>query len=90
MGYLIKTDPDPWRSKGQVSVVENDTITCSHCNRLVKLVLGDVAPGREAFEQNAKDVAWCRNCNGFICNPCRKFSCDPVEEKLGRWEKQNR
>jgi hypothetical protein len=89
MGYLIQTDPDPQRSKGQVSVVENDTFTCIHCSRIVKLVYGDPKPGREAFEVNVKDVTWCTKCMAPICNPCRRFSCDPIEKKLGRYEKKH-
>jgi hypothetical protein len=88
LGYLTISDPDPWRSRGQVSLIEHDTFTCAHCSVLVKLVLNkDVQPHRARFEVNAKQVAACRRCSQFICDPCRNFSCDPIEEKLGRYEK---
>lgn len=88
MGYLIKTDPDPWRSRGQVSLLEHDTYTCGHCGRVVKLVYGDPAPARAAFEVNVREVSGCRKCGKFVCNPCRNFGCDPIEEKLKRAEKR--
>lgn len=87
MGYLRIDDPDPWRSRGQVSVIEADTLTCGHCNAVVKLVLGDVRPERAAFEVNAKSVSACRRCGRFVCNPCRRFGCDPIEAKLERLER---
>lgn len=87
-GYLRVTDPDPWRSRGQVSVLEADTFTCAHCSRIVELVIKkDVRPERACFEVDVKEVTACRRCGLFLCDPCRNGTCDPVEEKLGRWEK---
>ena len=88
MGYLIAEDPDPWRSRGQVSVMEHDTLTCGHCGRVVKLVINkDVRPERAAFELDAKSVSGCRRCGQFVCDPCRRFGCDPIEAKLERLER---
>ena len=90
MGYLIVTDPDPQRSKGQKSVLENDTFCCKHCGRIVKLIYGDPRPSRVAFEQNVKHVNFCRKCHAPVCAPCTALPCDPVEKKLERLEKDGR
>lgn len=87
MGYLLFNDPDPWRSKGQVSVVENDTFTCCHCGRIVRLVHGDPKPGRELHQQNVKNVYACRKCNAPVCTLCSIKPCDPLEEKMKRLER---
>jgi hypothetical protein len=89
MGYLRIDDPDPWRSRGDVSVIEADTLSCGHCSRVVRLVIKkDVRPERSAFEVDARAVSGCRRCGQFVCDPCRAFGCDPIEEKLARHEKR--
>jgi hypothetical protein len=88
MGYLRIDDPDPWRSRGQVSVLEQDTFTCVHCGHIVKLVLKPrINRPLTCNEVDAKNVSWCSRCNDYICDPCRATPCDPMQAKLDRWEK---
>ncbi len=95
MGYATLFDPDPQRSKGQVSLIENDTTICAHCGRLQKLIYGDPLPWRVGFDQNVKSVNVCKKCvvpgkafSGVVCAFCTQFACDPVEKKLERLERQ--
>ena len=97
MGYAVFKDPDPWRSKGQLSVVENDTATCCHCGRIVKLVHDDPKPWRLLWEQNVKKVLVCRKCIGpggarsaIVCAECSAKPCDPMERKLQKIENASR
>lgn len=97
MGYAIATDPDPWRSRGQLSVVENDTATCCHCSRIIKLVFGDPKPGRVLWEQNVKKVLVCRRCIGpggarsaIVCAECSTKECNPIERQLDKMERATR
>ena len=94
MGYAVFKDPDPWRSKGQVSVVENDTATCCHCNRIIKLVHSDPKLGRLLWEQNVKKVLVCRKCigssgakNAIVCALCSTRPCNPMERQLDKMER---
>jgi hypothetical protein len=89
VGYGIIFDPDPQRSKGQVSIFEFDTKTCAHCGRIIRLVHGDPSP-LNIFEQNVKRVVFCTKCDAPVCTICKGLRCDPVEKKLDRWEKQER
>lgn len=76
-GNLHQFDPDPQRSKGQRGVREFDTITCAHCGA-VTIIKRSVA----------EDTGWCFKCTKLICLNCVKLgACDPIEAKLGRWEK---
>lgn len=86
-GYMEKTDPDPQRSKGQVSIYKNDCVACCHCGRIIKLIKGDPKPFRIIWEQNVKKMSVCRNCMQPVCTPCTSLPCDPIEKKLERAEK---
>lgn len=82
-GYLITTDPDPTKSKGQKAVVEQDSVTCGHCSRIVT-VPAMCAP-------NDMPYALCWGCRRNICLKCdderiRTMRCDVIEKKLERWE----
>lgn len=77
-GILTIFDPDPQRSKGQVSTRECDTFTCSHCGKVV-LVPVRCDP--------ADAGGLCHTCAGLICGECvGRGVCDPLEEKLRRAE----
>lgn len=73
-GYLVIEDPDPLKSRGEQHVRECDTITCNHCNGIVR-----VTP--------ATDLCQCKKCMGFVCMPCvRTGGCQPFEERLNQYE----
>ena len=69
-GYSIITGPAPGAG-------EMDTFTCGHCNR-VKFV--------KSMERAEDMGGLCKVCMRLICENCLGFSCDPIEEKLKRWE----
>ncbi len=78
--YFHQVDPDPWRSQGQVRVIEKDTTTCQHCGKVVFL------PANGKLD-NVGDM--CRTCWEFICAECvgkNGYRCDRLEEKLAREE----
>lgn len=82
-GYLVTSDPDPTKSKGQKSVVEMSTITCGHGGELVA-VRALCKPEDMPFE-----ICWV--CRRFICRKCaaemhRTLKCDVIEKKLEREE----
>lgn len=82
-GYLITTDPDPTKSKGQKAVVEMSTITCGHNGELVKV------PAMCKPEDMPYAICW--GCRRFICLKCdaemrRTMKCDVIENKLEREE----
>jgi hypothetical protein len=86
-GYLITTDPDPTRSKGQKAVVENDTVTCGHCGA-IKIIPPMCKPADMPVTQ-------CFGCRRFICLNCddirvRTLTCDVIENKLERAEARDR
>jgi hypothetical protein len=82
--YLIQTDPDPQRSKGEVAVKETDGFMCAHCQQAVFV---------KPFADPADFGGFCRICgssnylDGLICPRCAaKGGCDRFEEKLKRVE----
>lgn len=84
-GYLVSTDPDPTKSKGQVAVQEYATLTCGHCGALVKVDLKAPEPPTEL----------CYGCQRNICPRCvalraSTMKCDVIESKLERWENRDR
>lgn len=82
-GYLVTTDPDPTKSKGQQAVVERSTFTCGHCGSIV------VVPPNCAANDMPGGLCW--GCRRFICNTCetirtQTMKCDVIENKLERAE----
>lgn len=70
-GYLLTTRNDTDR------VLENDTFTCQHCNRIVVV----------KHKCRAEDLGGrCSCCGGLICPSCVGKSCDRIEKKLAREE----
>lgn len=66
-GYALTLGPEG-------IVFEADTITCSHCNRIVTL-------GREA------DFGHCLVCDKDLCGPCVDIGeCIPFKKKCDRAE----
>lgn len=60
--------------------VEHDTFTCKHCCKVVF-----VKPMCDPADMGGR----CTCCNGLICKHCVGKGCDPLEEKLRRWERGN-
>lgn len=80
-GYFIQFDPAP--PGGMPGTTEYDTFTCAH----------SYCGGRVVFVKPMMDPAemggYCRKCMKLICSICAnsRFSCDPLEAQLERWEK---
>jgi hypothetical protein len=69
-GYFVERHPDR-------PPVEEDTFTCGHCNRVV-FVPAKCSP---------TDLGGlCSCCSKLICPSCVGRGCDPMEEKMARWE----
>jgi hypothetical protein len=86
-GYLVSSDPDPTKSKGQQAVVEHSTVTCGHCGCLVAV------PAMCRPEDMPYDLCWgCRRNICLACHEerCRTLTCDVIEKKLERWEASDR
>lgn len=64
-GYLVGVGDD---------IIERDTITCKHCQRVV------VVPPMSSGKPVKYD--YCRNCDGWICQQCAG------ERRCLPWEKQ--
>lgn len=73
-GYSIVTHLDHDRAK------EADTFTCGHCGRVVFV---------EPFADPASMGGRCTCCDTLICPGCVGKGCDPLEEKLRRWERND-
>lgn len=56
---------------------EADTFTCGHCQTIVLV---------KPFADPADMGGRCTCCDKLICPGCTGKGCDPVEEKLKRWE----
>lgn len=71
--YTFSTDLD-----GKVQ--EGQTFMCKHCNAHTHI---------KPF-QRAEDIGGlCKMCMGLLCPKCAATGqCDPLEEKLARWERQ--
>lgn len=62
------------------NVLEGDTMMCGHCGRHSQL---------KAFVRPEDIGGWCQKCMSPICARCAaEKTCDPMEAKLDRWEKQ--
>jgi hypothetical protein len=69
-GYAVTVD--------QSGTVEEDTITCAHCNSVVFLKPREISGS-------------CRMCYGFLCPTCVDAgTCTPFEKKLERMEARER
>lgn len=52
--------------------LEQDTITCAHCNKVIFIEVGKAPPG-----------GGCRKCGGMICDACVDLGvCKPIEQQL--------
>lgn len=72
-GYAIICDPC-------APIVELDTFTCKHCNRVVHVKVNEKPEDTGGF---------CTMCTGLICPTCvDKGDCTPFEERLERMERR--
>jgi hypothetical protein len=70
-GYAVTVNPDG-------ETVEEDTITCAHCNSVV-------------FLKPRESPGGCRMCRGFLCATCTDAgTCTPFEKKLEQMEARDR
>ena len=71
-GYLMVVQPD-------TPLIERDTFTCCHCNRVVI-----VKPG------SGMQRGWCFMCGKPHCGSKRcSAGCLPFERRLEAWENRN-
>lgn len=78
-GYLVGTSDDT----GDV-VHEHETITCIHCQRIVRVAGWNHRTGKR-FDPGGL----CRRCMKMICGPCADHGrCTPFEAQLELSEKR--
>lgn len=96
-GYATIFDPDS-------ALVERDTITCGHCQRVIFVKPGTASTVYliPAKPKDSKDLAalnryeevpgaFCRVCMSAICLPCHDLgTCRPAAKFLEEIEKQGR
>lgn len=59
--------------------LEQDTVTCAHCNRVVFIT---------PLKPVEDETGWCMACFKFICLACAaKRECVPLERQLARMER---
>lgn len=69
-GYMVMVDPDAPKP-----TQEWDTLTCYHCQKIVKLTKDDLG-------------GFCRMCMKDVCGPCADHgACTPFEKKLEEYER---
>jgi len=74
-GYATMSEPDR-------TMVECDTFTCGHCQRVVF-----VPPKADP----AACGGWCGRCAALICGPCSGLgTCQPFEQQLEAMEAKGR
>lgn len=70
-GYLVVVGPD--------RIIERDTITCKHCNRIIVV----------AYRTEPPNTAFCGMCQSHICLDCEtKGVCVPFEKKIKEIEEK--
>ena len=76
-GYAITTEPGK-------AAIEQDSLTCAHCNSIVFVKAG--------AQPSADEAGFCRACYRHICPQCdgAGLKCDPFEKKLERMESRER
>jgi hypothetical protein len=87
-GYATIFDPDR-------PLVERDTITCSHCQRIVFVKPGTGATTYLFPQMQGPDKeepgAFCTTCMSAICiQCCAEGTCTPFMKKLELYEKRQR
>lgn len=76
-GYAVIVDPDARHA------LESDTVTCSHCQRIVAL--------HDKGRRLESVVVHCHQCDKYICVPCAESArCEPFEKKLEELEGRSR
>lgn len=69
-GYAVLIDP----VRG---TTERDTFTCAHCNYVTHV---------KPFVDPATRGGLCHVCGQLVCKNCVGKVCDPMEEKMKRYE----
>lgn len=84
-GYATWTDPEQ-------PVVEYDSITCSHCQRVVFVKPGTASTVYVDLETRTEEAgAFCRVCMRPVCLPCCAVgTCRPWEQRLEQAEARER
>lgn len=88
-GYATIVDPD-------APIVERDTITCGHCQRVIFVKPGTVATiylilNRASRRYREEAGACCRVCMRAVCLACdRDGRCTPWERRLEASEAKDR
>lgn len=88
-GYVVIADPD------RPQLIERDTVTCRHCQRVVLVKPGSAAtvyleqqPSGQWLETPG---ACCRSCMAPICRHCEALGrCTPFERRLEAYEARMR
>ena len=70
-GYSLLVDPE-------TGTVENDTMTCAHCQK-VTLLKAMVRPDEQG--------GFCRKCMALVCKDCAGKECKPIMIQIEEWEK---
>ena len=86
-GYAVITTPEPARvnfdrfrsEELSAGVVERDTFTCCHCNRIIHVK--PMAPMDEFGSM-------CRNCMKMTCPACANGPCVPFAKRLEMAERR--
>ena len=73
-GYATTVEPGK-------ATIEQDTITCCHCNSIVF-----VAPRQDPSEMGG----FCRLCMAHVCSQCAGKGCEPFEKKLEAMERRDK
>lgn len=88
-GYATVVDPD-------APLLERDTITCVHCQRVIFVKPGSATTvylifDRVAWRWTEEPGAWCARCQRAICLPCLDHGrCLPWERQLEISEARDR
>ena len=79
----------PLRHRGYLATytdgrtIENDTLTCSHCNKVIVIEFMQ-------FASNIKYGGLCRGCEQHICADCYAVpNCRPIEKWCDEIEKRD-
>jgi hypothetical protein len=88
-GYATVVEPDQ-------PIVERDTITCGHCQRVIFVKPGTASTVYLIFDRTRwawieEPGAFCRTCMSAICLPCCDAGrCTPWEQRLEASESRDR
>jgi hypothetical protein len=70
-GYSLLTDP-------VTGVVEQDTYTCAHCQKVTFV---------KPFQRPDEHGGFCRKCMALVCKDCSGKECKPIMKQVEEWER---